>query len=750
MTKFAWIASAILLQLIAILLFGRGFLPQKPKRIVLEEVNETSKAEICPTEKPSSVKNLVIMVVDAFRDEFLFKSTIMRRTRQLIQSGEAKAFRSHVQSPTVTTPRIKALLSGTVPLFSELLLNFASNEYTEDNWLKRAKEDNKRILFYGDEVWMKMLPKGVFEARSEGVDSFYVKDYTDVDNNVTRYLDREFTPSGINSWDILILHYLGLDHVGHSLGGEHPQIDLKLDEMDEIIFNISHSLNRYRASDEFAFFVLGDHGMSLEGNHGGNSDMETHVPVIVIKPEMGSSIPEVVPAALIEQIDLVPVWCALSNTRTMPFDNLGVSFLPVIESDLAVATSGVIQNVKQYIAYLKGYHFESDVKPNLDMLNNCLQTLHESCSINQSSTREKSVKQTLSKCHTLMKITQDEILGPLSNYLHTFLLAGIAVSFIGILMLFIATFERRKLPTKCFWLILAQPFLMFASSFTEEEHDIWYFQLPLIICNLLWNHLNSMDTKSGSTKKSSATSRKNFLNSMLHGSGRWLITILVLHRIAQNTFSPQRRRWLLFPTEKTFDTGFEFSSMINFTHIASHQLLWNTINVFVALATIGTLCFHSVLTSVRYGTKPSQWPACLGFLCILLIKTLNCPISSELLGRVVQISVIWLFISLNFSLAFALWLLYVAKLELYYLFVISWIIGYAFGQISQDLNSLESSFLLHCTTSAAFFYTGNSNSIASIDISVGYAGLSSYQPVLIGLQIVLNAYAGPICVFLGW
>lgn len=64
------------------------------------------------------------------------------------------------------------------------------------------------------------------------------------------------------------------------------------------------------------------------------------------------------------------------------------------------------------------------------MLYDCLQTLHESCSITQSSIREKSVRQTLSKCHTLMKITQDEILGPLSNYLHNFLLAGIAVSFI--------------------------------------------------------------------------------------------------------------------------------------------------------------------------------------------------------------------------------------------------------------------------------------------------------------------------------
>jgi len=36
-----------------------------------------------------------------------------------------------------------------------------------------------------------------------------------VDNNVTRHLDWELVSK---DWDVLILHYLGLDHVGH-LGG---------------------------------------------------------------------------------------------------------------------------------------------------------------------------------------------------------------------------------------------------------------------------------------------------------------------------------------------------------------------------------------------------------------------------------------------------------------------------------------------------------------------------------------------------
>ena len=43
-----------------------------------------------------------------------------------------------------------------------------------------------------------------------------------------------------------------------------------------------------------------------------------------------------------------------------------------------------------------------------------------------------------------------------------------------------------------------------------------------------------------------------------------------------------------------------------------------------------------------------------------------------------------------------------------------------------------------------FAVQGNSNSIASVDVSAGYIGLEDYQPVLIGLLMALHTYSGPI------
>ena len=60
-----------------------------------------------------------------------------------------------------------------------------------------------------------------------------------VDNNVTRHLDKVLKRG---DWDVLILHYLGLDHIGHISGPNSPLIGHKLSEMDSILMKIHTSL----------------------------------------------------------------------------------------------------------------------------------------------------------------------------------------------------------------------------------------------------------------------------------------------------------------------------------------------------------------------------------------------------------------------------------------------------------------------------------------------------------------------------
>lgn len=46
-------------------------------------------------------------------------------------------------------------------------------------------------------------------------DPLLLQDFTEVDNNVTRHVTHELTQ---DDWSVLVLHYLGLDHIGHKAG----------------------------------------------------------------------------------------------------------------------------------------------------------------------------------------------------------------------------------------------------------------------------------------------------------------------------------------------------------------------------------------------------------------------------------------------------------------------------------------------------------------------------------------------------
>ena len=150
-------------------------------------------------------------------------------------------FTAHATSPTITMPRVKAMTTGSIPSFLDVILNFAESDTTstlahQDTWLAQLRaQPGGRLVMYGDDTWLKLFP-GTF-ARADGTSSFFVsvseciwsktctldvmqlrsvdQDFTEVDNNVTRHVAAELRRS---DWNGMILHYLGLDHIGHKSG----------------------------------------------------------------------------------------------------------------------------------------------------------------------------------------------------------------------------------------------------------------------------------------------------------------------------------------------------------------------------------------------------------------------------------------------------------------------------------------------------------------------------------------------------
>lgn len=68
-----------------------------------------------------------------------------------------------------------------------------------------------------------------------------------MDDNVTRHLTSELEKS---DWDLMILHYLGLDHIGHIEGPKSSLIQPKLQEMDDIIARLYNYLRKQVRYDQ--------------------------------------------------------------------------------------------------------------------------------------------------------------------------------------------------------------------------------------------------------------------------------------------------------------------------------------------------------------------------------------------------------------------------------------------------------------------------------------------------------------------
>lgn len=51
---------------------------------------------------------------------------------------------------------------------------------------------------------------------------------------------------------------------------------------------------------------------------------------------------------------------------------------------------------------------------------------------------------------------------------------------------------------------------------------------------------------------------------------------------------------------------------------------------------------------------------------------------------------------------------------------------------------------------AVFFYQGNSNSLATIDLTAGYIGLKSFKLAPVAILLTINTYSGPILSFLSF
>ena len=390
-----WIVS---LHLAGLYLFSRGFLLN---RVTLEDrsqcndtaawfrnnplagaplpivSNKLSLSEHTDCWQAPRFKRAILLLMDALRFDFVdYDETLpasdvpsFRNKMPVFQRlckekpQHAMLFQSKADAPTTTLQRLKALVTGGLPVFIDAGKNFGGDAIVEDNWVEQFHRLGRKTVFTGDDTWMSLFPDQF--STEIPFPSFNVKDLHTVDDGVTDTLFQMI--KNVSSWELLVGHFLGIDHCGHRHHVLHPCMASKLVQMNGVLERLISELD----DPDTLLIVLGDHGMTDEGDHGGESQAESTTALFFYSPRSLFEHKDVLEDVLLRsglrnandrypllsQIDVVPTLSLLLGVP-IPFGNLGAAVPELLFFGTSPWESLIHAhrvNSRQILRYLEAY-----------------------------------------------------------------------------------------------------------------------------------------------------------------------------------------------------------------------------------------------------------------------------------------------------------------------------------------------------------------------------------------------------------
>ncbi|KAF2620271.1 hypothetical protein F2Q68_00042077 [Brassica cretica] len=732
--------AGIFLQIIGLSIFVFGFFPVKP---TLSGVSgsESYRHPLCD---PAPNKNESEIHPEKLRLLYQESSGISSRYDRLI---------------------LMAMVSGAIGGFLDVAFNFNTQALLDDNLLGQFLRIGWKMVMLGDETWIKLFP-GLF-MRHDGVSSFFVKDTVQVDKNVSRHLPNELNN---DDWNLLILHYLGLDHVGHTGGRNSPLMASKLKEMDDIVrtMHLKAMVDRSHDQGRTLLIVVSDHGMTENGNHGGSSYEETDSLMLFIG--LSSNISDYAGATnnLAFQVDLTPTLALLFGVP-IPKNNVGVLVPGTLDSlrdfeQLRALELNSWQLLRLMQAQLPNSLFEGfSCKCFVDGVCEGFDTDISECSGDKEKQliclfRNAAVLHGIWKSKKLTESSAAEDFNRALDAYNAFLKTAKTSSLTGSWSECDASFLRRlchSLSILIKRVLLILVISMGSSSMVEEEHYIWHFMVSTFYLLLLFKTVKSFSFSKGLNSLGEYRIGSIFL---LLISGRLLRG---WHQGGVNwTYFPAISKWLV-------QAGGSYVKWI--------QLISTFLVIGLGLFTL----FRTGLKRKNVRIQAFGFSIC-GFLILLHAWRYQGDIFGTDNGATVTAKVIYLLLSIS-AVGGALVLpwsmlnkdksfLAIAGDCLYMIgsaYVLCWCLLQLLLQ--QPINSGPILLLLiqilasSCLSSkdlhvnewveiaahyymgmAGHFALGNSNTLATIDVAGAFIGISSHSTILSGILMFMITYASPL------
>ncbi|XP_023556320.1 GPI ethanolamine phosphate transferase 2 isoform X2 [Octodon degus] len=819
----AFAASCVAIEVLGVAIFLRGFFPASVRsasptgRLAEPAAPEPlAGASSNWTKLPLPLfSKTVIVLIDALRDDFVFGSKgarYMPFTTYLMGKGPSHSFVAEAKPPTVTMPRIKALMTGSLPGFVDIIRNLNSPALQEDNVIRQAKAAGKRMIFYGDETWVKLFPKHFVEY--DGTTSFFVSDYTEVDSNVTRHLEKVLKRG---DWDMLILHYLGLDHIGHISGPDSPLIGYKLREMDGILMKIYTALlTKERETLSPNLLVLcGDHGMSETGSHGAASAEEVRTPLVLVssaferKPDPGFE-----QFVMAERLHGNWVKLHLEEDRSGALLNLGTKVARQYLGALKTLSLALSMHVAQYDIYSMAVGTIVVLEALTLLLLSTPQVLHRRAELEVPlsppvfSLLFYLVFLVLSAIHVVVCTSAES-----SCYFCSlpWLAAGGVMVLVSALLCVIASaLARMVMDSTLLWKSAAHPcsgwsevglllllgtvghvLSLGASSFVEEEHQTWYFLVSTLCLALsqetcrsyFLGHNNELPhcfhtepgtvgatsvhqdcfaceaPKAGQMDKApcpSGTHRGHARWAVL--AGPWLVLAccrllrFLNHTGVQGAHRPDLGHWLTSTSHKM-----ELSCLAALSLLVIFMLAQRGCSpvskVALALGLVGVFCYRASIGNLLFPWQPANRGISKGilearfvyvFVLGILFTGTKDLLKSQVIATDFKVKTVGLWELYSGLVLLAALLLRPHNLPVlaFSLLIQTIMTKFIWKPLRHDVAEIT---VMHYWFGQAFFYfQGNSNNIATIDVSAGFVGLDTYMEIPATFLTVFGTYVGPV------
>ncbi|XP_037497690.1 GPI ethanolamine phosphate transferase 2 isoform X4 [Jatropha curcas] len=781
--------AAVIIQMIGLSLFVYGFFPVKPalsgvsggESFYAPDCNSfDNQSQTDAILHPHQLKSLyqelsgipplfnrlILMVIDGLPAEFVLGKDgqparkdlmeAMPYTQSLLSSGMAIGYHAKAAPPTVTMPRLKAMVSGAIGGFLDVAFNFNTQALLDDNLLGQFSRIGWKMVMLGDETWLKLFP-GLF-VRHDGVSSFFVKDTVQVDQNVSRHLGNEL---GRDDWNLLILHYLGLDHVGHIGGRSSFLMGPKLMEMDEVVKAI-HSSTIQTPDDNQGWtllVVVSDHGMTESGNHGGSSYEETDSLALFIG--LKNHVFHYAPSThnSVHQVDIAPTLALLYGVP-IPKNNVGVLISGTFDSltddqqlrALELNSWQLLRLVEAQLPGLSCGNFpcngfiaglglgSGERSDNMEKILCCLfmnaANLHDSWKSKKESGSESKddYSSTVAGYYEFLKTASEWLSRRVTDKpvsLLAFGVMAVALSCLILLGLVICLsnevyFEEKQTLSntsnvKHRWcldevfilgVVLILVMSMGSSSMVEEEHYIWNFVISTSYLLLLRKAVQSVPGRSGSALcLKGQNQRSNF-------QVYFIFLLLISGRILRGwhqggvnwTYLPDISKWLE-------QAG---SHSIRLIQLAS-GLLMISLGLFALFL---SRCERKIIQLVGF--------------CFLISGLLILWHIMEYKDNA--------FVSSSYGATILAQPINSMPIFLLLMQVLTSMLYYSYGR-PRNKEWLEVASLYYMGM-AGHFALGNSNTLATIDVAGAFIGLSTHSTLLSGILMFIITYASPMLVIL--